>query len=234
MKQIQKILLATVMILMSLAIYQQKANLTQLETTVKWKQSVPDLIVLDSCGIVTNGNGYGSYVAIDSNLVLTAKHCTDSNDLQIIDSGGLYHKVTSIWRSDKYDIAILTVDANLPFLPLGKMPVVLDEIYIVGSPLTNSYGHLLECINNITKGIVSKINVEWNRWSDGIIVNAAAYPGNSGGPLLDKRGKIIGIMVGCHNRMSDGGDNFWLAEPVSHIIESLEEYNNAQRIRGKT
>jgi len=190
-----------------------------------------DLGVLDSCGIVKSIRRTGSYIVIRPNIIMTAGHCIDADTIWIVDNKGIRHEVTSVWKSKEYDIAFLVVDANLPVLPLGDMPSLLDDIYVVGSPLTDVYGHEMKWINNITKGIVSKLNVDWVMWKDGIIVDAAAYPGNSGGPLLSSKSEIIGIMVGSHNRQSEGGDNLWLAEPVSHIKEALREFDN-DRLKG--
>lgn len=177
-----------------------------------------DISVLNSIGIITNGQGFGSCVAISPNLILTAGHCL-CDDAWIEINGKKYEIIEQY--ATKYDIGFVRIKGRVQYLKLGKMPKLLDDIYVVGFPLTNI--HKENCIINVTKGIVSSINISWHIWTNGIIVDAAAYPGNSGGPLLNQDGQIIGIMVGCHNRLNAGGDNFWLAEPVSHIQEVLDE-----------
>jgi len=182
---------------------------------------------LRSCVVVLEENGYGSGAAVAHNIVLTAGHCIDSRSkLSVIDYNKKEYKVLDYWLSDKYDIGFLKIEGSLPFLSFGNVPNLLDNIYLVGSPLMSQ--HELNCINCITKGVVSNLNINWHVWTDGIIIDAAAYPGNSGGPLFNSNFEIIGIAVGCHNRFPNGGDNFWLCEPVTHIREALDEYLEAQ------
>jgi hypothetical protein len=164
-------------------------------------------------------------VAVGPDLILTAKHCLDENCW--VEIGGVKYEIVDKWASDIYDVGFIRINGILPYIQFGNMPQLLDTIYVVGSPLQSE--HRGDCINNITKGIVSNLNVSWYVWTNGIIVDAAAYPGNSGCALLDTSGHLIGIMVGCHNRFPNGGDNFWLAEPVSHILEALEKYNAIQK-----
>jgi len=177
-----------------------------------------DISVLDACVIVTDGAGHGSGVAIAPDLILTAKHCIDFNDLYVVDSSGEEYAVIDSWCSDEYDIGFLRIDGVLPCLSLGNMPNLLDPVYAIGTPLEQCF------VNNVTIGVVTKLNVDWAHWIGGIIVNVAAYPGNSGGALLNSNFEIVGITVGCHNRLYGGGDNLWLCESVTHIREALEEY----------
>lgn len=183
--------------------------------------------VLPACGIIAgDGGSHGSCVAIGPDLVLTAGHCIHPGK-SCIEIDGQKYGIIDTWKSDKYDIAFVRVDGGLSYLEFGDMPSLLDSIYVIGSPLSD--GEKINCINNVTKGRISNLNVDWFIWVDGIIVDVTAYPGNSGGPLLDKNGRIIGVMVGCHNRVHGGGDNFWLAESVDHIREALTKYYEVGR-----
>ena len=78
-----------------------------------------------------------------------------------------------------------------PFLP---KPQAGDQLLLIGSP----YG--LE--GTVTTGVVSRVT------SKAIQTDAAANPGNSGGPAVDKQGRVVGILV------SGGGENLNFAVPI--------------------
>lgn len=80
------------------------------------------------------------------------------------------------------DLAVVAVDADLPALPLaGDLPRVGDPVYVVGSPLG------LE--QSVVSGIVSAFR------DDHIQISAPLNPGNSGGPVVDADGEVIGVAV---------------------------------------
>ena len=77
---------------------------------------------------------------------------------------------------------MVAVDADLPALPLaGDLPRVGDPVYVVGSPLG------LE--QSVVSGIVSAFR------DDHIQISAPLNPGNSGGPVVDADGEVIGVAV---------------------------------------
>jgi S1-C subfamily serine protease len=85
-----------------------------------------------------------------------------------------------------------------PFLP---KPQAGDQLLLIGSP----YG--LE--GTVTTGVVSRVT------SKAIQTDAAANPGNSGGPAVDKFGRVVGILV------SGGGENLNFAVPIGKVCRSL-------------
>jgi S1-C subfamily serine protease len=78
-----------------------------------------------------------------------------------------------------HDLALLQVDAELPTLPLSRGVVVGQWVMAAGSPLGMS--------GTVTFGAVANI------MSNNILTDAAIGPGNSGGPLFDAAGQVIGI-----------------------------------------
>ena len=187
----------------------QKEQLCRLEWTL-------DLSVLDSCGIITNGYGHGSCVAIGPDLVLTAGHCIGYKG-GWIEIGGIKYDILDEWKSEQYDVGFVRIDGTLPYLQLGEMPQLLDTVYFVGAPID------VELVNMITKGIVSKLDINGlGDWAGVMIVDAFGNSGSSGCALLNQQGQIIGIAVGGY-----GNTTPELCEPISHIREALEEYNAA-------
>jgi len=168
---------------------------------------------LDSIGVITDGLGFGSCVAIEPNMVLTAGHCI-SHDGAYVEIAGQRYEILNEWRDDEYDVGFVVIDGLITPLELGEMPSVLDEVYLVGSP------YCIELSNTITKGIVSHLSRDVFDWIDLIQADAEGAFGSSGGPLLDVSGRVIGICVAGPNP----GGGVTLSEPVSHIREALARF----------
>lgn len=178
-------------------------------------------LVLGSCVVVADNYGHGSGVMVSPNLVLTVGHCIDAidpNSFYVMNNLGEKFNVISMWRSDKYDIGFMLIDGKLPYLSLGDMPDIFDEVCLIGAPADIAF------FPNASKGIVTGLDVNWDAWTDGIVVDASGWFGNSGGPLFNNEWEIIGICVAGPGAT----DSIVMCEPVSHIKETLEEYENAK------
>jgi len=144
--------------------------------------------ILTSCGIITNGNSFGSCVAIGPNVVLTAKHCSWPGRTWI-EINGVHHEVIATWFSPTHDVQLAWIDGTMIYARLGQMPKLLDEVYLVGSP----YNRSLQ--GTITKGVISHLSRDIYGRKDLIQTDAEGAPGSSGGPLFNTSGQIIGICV---------------------------------------
>jgi S1-C subfamily serine protease len=179
------------------------------------QHSTLDLSVLDSCGIITNGQDYGSCVAIRSNLMLTAGHCIGI-DGTWVEVDGQQYRILKQWKSDKYDVGFAEIEGELPFVELAERdPELLDEVFLIGSP----YDVLFE--RTITRGIISHLERHVYSHVGLIQTDAEGAPGSSGCPLFCERGRIIGICVAGPNP----GGGVTLCEPVEHIKIALGEYD---------
>jgi len=231
MKQVQRVLLAAVLVLTCFVVYQQKTEMVTMNECITGayhnRQIISedidsiygilseklDLSVLESCGIITNGYGHGSCVAIGSDLILTAGHCIGIPDAWV-EIGGVKYEITEEWASNEYDIGFAKIEGNVPYVVLGEIPELLDEAYLVGSPYD------VDFIKSITKGIISHLARDIRDWEALIQTDAEAAPGSSGGPLFNESGQVVGICVTGANP----GGGVTLCEPVSHIKEALAEY----------
>ena len=181
------------------------------------RAKVPDtfnLSVLDSCGIITNGQGHGSCVAVRPNIMLTAGHCIDI-DGTWIEVNGRQYKILKQWKDEQYDVGFVMIDGELPFVELaGRNPVLLDEVFLVGSP----YDTLLE--RTITKGIISHLKRDIYDHIGLIQTDAEGAPGSSGCPLFCVQGRIVGICVAG----PQPGGGVTLCVPVEQIKEALNRF----------
>ncbi len=176
-----------------------------------------NLSVLDSCGIITNGYGHGSCVAIGPDLLLTAGHCI-GQDGSWIEIQGVRYEIVEQWISENYDVGFVRIEGVLSYVELGQMPDLLDTVYLTGAPYEPMY------VNTITRGIISYLGRDkdcCDLHKNLIQTDAEGAPGSSGCPLFDVSGQIIGI---CVSGPAPGG-GVVLCVSVMDIRAALEEYD---------
>jgi S1-C subfamily serine protease len=159
----------------------------------------------DSTGVVaikavtSEGEDEGTGIVLnEQGLILTNDHVIKGATSLSVDASGSSKKTTSatiVGEEANEDLALIKVDpSGLELKPLAlassSSVQVGDTVYAIGTP----YG--LE--ETFTKGIVSALNREiaapdGSKISGAIQTDAALNPGNSGGPLLDEQGEVIGV-----------------------------------------
>lgn len=165
-------------------------------------------------------SGSGVNVSSDG-LILTAGHIIGEDYeevayFRIVMNDGTEYISTKTHKSDTDDCAYIDIDPNepLPYLEFSDYDDlrVGDEIYVIGSP----YGYGL--MNSVTKGIISGFSRAISLFGEkGLLqVDAASNPGNSGGPVINEDGEIIGILIGGFI----GGDGIGFCTP-SNVCEAL-------------
>ena len=156
-----------------------------------------------------DGSGIGTGVIIDDQgSILTSNHVVDSSsDITITFSNGFQDKGFVLSSSPEQDIAVLrafnTPDIIVP-ATLGSSGTarVGDDVFVLGHPLG--------LVGSLTAGVISGFDrtfqpPEGDMKIEGLIqFDAAANPGNSGGPLLDRNGRVIGIVTGILGSNNDG------------------------------
>ena len=149
------------------------------------------LIVMEDANGKPISSGSGFFVG--KGLIVTNHHVVEKGTKGIYKQVGKdkWYNVEDTVKVDKrHDLAILKVsDIDVPTLPLGDSNEVQigQSVYAVGNPIG-----LLE--GTFAPGFVSSIRGEEpNRR---IQITAPISPGSSGGPLLNNKGEVIGIVVG--------------------------------------
>lgn len=152
--------------------------------------------------------GVGSGVIVDSNgFILTNSHVVadgNAKSVNVLFENGDKLPATILWNDVALDLAVIKVDAtNLPAATLGDSDELeVGEIAVaIGNPLG------LEFQRSVTSGIISGLNrsikitnnnvlygtVQTNIIENLIQTDASINSGNSGGPLLNSKGEVIGI-----------------------------------------
>lgn len=161
--------------------------------------------------------GIGSAVLISPDgFALTAAHVIgDANKVEVVADGGDEFEARVVRVDDRQDVALLKIPqlGSAPCLhPAAQRTPVGSDIYVLGSPGGE------ELSFSVAKGIVSGYrNFDGVRF---VQLDASVNPGNSGGPVVDDRGEIVGLASWKVSHVAMEGLAF--AVPVATALEALE------------
>jgi serine protease Do len=143
--------------------------------------------------------GAGSGIVWDANgLILTNNHVVGRRTPIVVLQDDREYESKLLARDPDVDLALLSIDATglTPLQPAPISPRVGEMVFAFGHP----WGQR----NTVTRGIVSALVSAQNRRGETLPVvrsDAPLAPGNSGGPLVNAKGEVVGI-----NAMIIGGD----------------------------
>ena len=182
-------------------------------------------------GFVIGSNGSSSYI-------LTNYHVIDGvSDIKVFFSDGKSYDATLVGGEKENDIAVLKIDVgNLQTVTLGDSDQlnVGEDVYAIGNPLG-------ELTFTFTGGYVSAKDRSVTM-SDGTVMNmlqtdTAINSGNSGGPLFDKYGRVVGIVSA---KLSNNGDmssaaieGMGFAIPINDVIDIITDYMEYGYVTGR-
>ena len=173
--------------------------------------------------------GSGFVVSSDGYIV-TNNHVIDKADeivIEFFDGKELVAKL--VGRDPKTDIAVLKVEASepLPFVGFGDSDIarVGDWVMAIGNPLGQGF--------SVSAGIISARNrtLRSGPYDDFIQTDAAINRGNSGGPLFNMSGEVIGVNTAI---ISPNGGSIGLgfsmsSRVVGRVVKQLKEYGETRR-----
>ncbi|MGE5462053.1 MAG: S1C family serine protease [Syntrophothermus sp.] len=153
--------------------------------------------------VVVRGRRYGTGAGIvwDANgLILTNNHVLGRHAPIILLQDDREYESKLVDRDPNVDLALLSIEATdlTPLRPAPVSPRVGEMVFAFGHP----WGQR----NTVTRGIVSALVSAQNRRGEKLPIvrsDASLAPGNSGGPLVNAKGEVVGI-----NAMIVGGDQY--------------------------
>ena len=251
MKQVQRILLSTLLILISFVVYQQKTDLVSLRTEVNKQdnfilemiklnanadmnvaQSVAkitadvytkfDLSVLDSCGLVNYGNGsFGFCVVVRSDLILTAGHCIYLE----------YENLHVIINECSYNVINQwksdKYDVGFMLLDVGDRSLIpisfgsMPNILDVVYLIGSPYNKIYS--NTITKGVISKLKVDISLYNTKWIDLIQTDAEGAPGSSGGPLFNSDGQIIGICVTGPNPGGGVTCCAPVIQIKEALED-----------
>jgi S1-C subfamily serine protease len=177
-------------------------------SAVVYQKILPSVVVIETGGPASKGKeeGLGTGVIVNSNgLIMTANHVIDgATSIRITFADGTRSRAQVVSTDPEHDIAVLMPD----HLPATVVPAVLagraqvgDDAFAVGNPL----GYADSLSAGVVSGLDRSVETTAGRTLRGLIqFDAAVNPGNSGGPLLNRSGQVIGIVTALANPSHNG------------------------------
>jgi Do/DeqQ family serine protease len=170
------------------------------------------------------GQGSGAVIARngDKYFVVTNNHVAGGADsIEVVLSDGSTHEASLVGKDERTDLAIISFESanEIPVATLGDSDTlrVGDFVFAVGNPLGYDF--------SVTSGIVSALGrsaagTDIADYTDYIQTDASINQGNSGGPLVNLNGEIIGINTWIASQ-TGGSVGIGFAIPINNIKASI-------------
>lgn len=164
--------------------------------------------------------GTGFIITGDGYVVTNAHVMENAKAAGVITYDGELHVVAMVGKNDNMDIALLKIAGTYEELELENSDSVQvgEKVIAIGNPLGLQF--------SVSEGIVSAIHREGlNKLKVYIQTDAALNPGNSGGPLINKQGKVIGInnfKVGDSESLGFALESNYITATVNEISQLSE------------
>ena len=177
-----------------------------------------------------NANALGSGFVISSDgFIVTNHHVINGADQITIEfNDGSFRDAVVIGSDENIDIALLKVDAETPleFVKFGDSDIsrVGDWVMAMGNPLGQGF--------SVSVGIISARNRELSgNYDDYIQTDAAINRGNSGGPLFNMDGQVVGVNTAI---LSPNGGSIGIgfsmaSNVVEPVVRQLKEFGEVRR-----
>lgn len=177
---------------------------------------------------VPRGVGSGFIISVDG-YVMTNAHVVDgADDVYVTLTDKREYKAKIIGADKRTDVALVKIEgSNLPRLSFGDSNKIRvgEWVIAIGSPFGLD--------NTVTAGIVSAKARDTGDYLPLIQTDVAVNPGNSGGPLLNMRGEVIGINSQIYSR-SGGYMGISFAVPIDEAMRVTEQLKTTGKVtRGR-
>ena len=208
-----------------------------------YKKALPSVVNITSTAVAFDffygpvpQQGQGSGFILDKQgHILTNNHVIDNAQrVEVTLSDKHKYKATVVGVDKGHDLALLQIN-NAPNLQPATLAesqnlTVGQRVYAIGNPFGLS--------GTMTRGIISAIRSirgpNNNPIEDAIQTDAAVNPGNSGGPLLNSRGEVIGITTLIANNGADQSSGIGFAIPVNTAKAVIADFAKYGRVRRPT
>ncbi|TAL91485.1 MAG: Do family serine endopeptidase [Candidimonas sp.] len=177
---------------------------------------------------VPRGVGSGFFISSDG-YILTNNHVVaDSNGIFVTLTNGKEYKAKVIGTDPRTDVALIKIDIKgMTPIPIGDSNEIKKGQWVlaIGSPFGLD--------STVTAGIISAINRDTGDYLPFIQTDVAVNPGNSGGPLINLAGQVIGINSQIISQ-SGGFMGISLAIPIDEVMRVVDQLKASGKVtRGR-
>jgi S1-C subfamily serine protease len=207
-----------------------------------YKKALPSVVNITSTEVAFDffygpvpqqGQGSG-FILTKEGLILTNNHVIgNAQRLEVMLSNKHKYRAKVLAVDKNHDLALIKIDApDLTPVTLSdsRNLMVGQRVYAIGNPFGLN--------GTMTRGIISAIRSirgpQGNPIEDAIQTDAAVNPGNSGGPLLNSHGEVIGITTMIASNGADQSSGIGFAIPVNTARAMLDDYAKYGYIRRPT
>lgn len=173
---------------------------------------------------IKSGSGFVYKTEKNKNYIITNYHVIEGyDDIYVYNTNKKKAKASIINYDQENDIALISInnDLGLKKITLGNSDKVKigEDVFVVGTPLNIDYISTLSkgSISYIDRKITIKTSYGFNSFS-AIQIDARVEEGNSGGPVLNKLGKVIGMMFVKEKNI----DGIGFALPINFVMDVVE------------
>jgi S1-C subfamily serine protease len=205
--------------------------LDEIKLIEKYRSSVPYIIVRDSAGDESIGTGF--YVSSSdrgNNFIVTNKHVLENQRVSEIRAGEISYEFDEVTVSPSVDLGAVRVRANpqVPRFRVGDVRL-LESVVTLGYPtVAGSVDNVLLAHRGEINGFV-RIRGSEAGASEMLAISCHVAPGNSGGPVIDGSGRIVGVVSesAFRRQMTRGQDQgdvistHHLAVPTPELVHFL-------------
>ena len=173
----------------------------------------------DNNKIVAASSGTGFFVSSSGQLI-TNNHVIDGCNSVKLNYAGSEYKANTIASDKTNDLALLKTNINPKsiFSISGEDAALLEEVFVAGFPL----GKKVSAAIKVTSGRVSALAGINDNYSN-FQIDAALNHGNSGGPIVNKKGNVVGVAVATIDKSVAESFNFGIK---SSVVKSFTKSNN--------
>jgi hypothetical protein len=171
-------------------------------------------VLSTACGLGIEGSGW----AVRPNLIVTNAHViAGADDTTVTTQSGVELDATAVYYQPENDLALLRVESRLPTLPISRSRQVGAAAAVLGYPENGPYtvtpARVGETRPTISENSYGRGPVE--RTITGL--GGDVRSGNSGGPLLDRAGEVVGIVFAATTKGPSGG----FAVPADEVAAAI-------------
>ena len=173
------------------------------------------------------------FIIKESGIVITNNHVIqNAEDILVRVDGDKEYKATVVGADPLSDIAVLQIDSKEKFTPVkfgnSDQARIGDWVIAIGNPFGLG--------GTVTAGIISARNrsIGLSRYEDYIQTDASINSGNSGGPLFDMNGDVIGINTAILGKGGSIGIGFSIpSNDAKRVVNQLIEFGETKRGWGR-